>query len=154
VGLDWYDSKQIDHVLSLNEGVCYDMILAADLLWYTDAHTVLLDVMCKTLRKTREARVMLATGRYVKRGQITTFLKQASANGLKYRELSIDDPRLVSEWMDEFEEWEEKSEWRGEMDVWWEGEDDSRKSLSAQDLTEMKNQVWTFEVRWKDEALV
>jgi len=129
------------------------MIIAADLLWYTDAHEALLDTMCKTLKKTQEARILVATGQYVKRPQISIFLNQAAERGFIYRELSIDDPCVKSGWMEEFESWKE-SEWEGESDVWWEGENSTRRNLRQSDLTEMKNQVWTFELRWKDDALV
>lgn len=147
VGLDWYDSQQINHVLHLNGGAGYDVILAADLLWYTDAHSALLNVICKTLKKTPEARVYIATGRYVTRSQISVFLRQGSERGLRYRELSIDDPGIRSEWMEELDSWE-RVNWKGEKDVWWEGENGTRRNLSTDDLTEMKNQVWTFELRW------
>lgn len=157
-GLDWNDIEQIGHIKSFsgseNKETGFDLILAADLLWYTDAHAALSNVICRLLRnpqscerKKTTPRALLATGKYVKRANLYSFLEMIVKNGLSWRELSVDSPEDAGEWQSKNREWPSVP-WKSDTPVWWQDEDGQREYLSVDNLSERKNTVWIFEIRW------
>lgn len=153
-GLDWYNNENIQQVLSLNEGKGYDVIIAADLLWYTDAHAALVDCVSKTLRKplSSEAgmetpRALVPSGTYAKREDVRRFLKLAEKAGLKWREMDLDAPFKDSILQVELENIPEY-EWHGNLNIFWEDKDGRREVCKPSNLAGRKRTVYAFELQW------
>lgn len=154
-GLDWYSENDIKHVLELNDGKPYDLIIAADLLWYTDAHAALVDCISKTLRKSsnqteeseRTPRALVPSGTYAKREDVRHFLVLANRAGLKWREMNLDTPFEGSSWQEELKDVPDYR-WHGSSDIYWEGERSRREDCTAANLAERKKTVYAFELQW------
>ena len=155
-GLDWYSETDIQHVLELNDGEAYDLIIAADLLWYIDAHAALAHCIAKTLRKPsstpedekRLPRALVPSGTYAKREDVRRFLQLANEAGLKWREMNLDTPFENTPWQEELKGDDIDYQWHGSLDIFWEGEDGRREQCTAANLAERKKTVYAFELQW------
>lgn len=155
VGLDWYNDDDIKAVLALNGNQGYNLILAADLLWYTDAHAALLDCISKTLRKPTASatedptpsRALVPSGTYAKREDVRRFLKLAEQAGLKWREMNLDTPFEGDEWNRELET-VPQFEWHGSLDIHWEDKEGRREICTPANLAGRKRTVYAFELQW------
>lgn len=155
LGLDWYNDANIKEVLALNDGKGYDLIIAADLLWYTDAHAALVDCISKTLRKPTQSgqhdsvtpRALVPSGTYAKREDVRRFLKLAEQAGLKWREMNLDTPLEDGEWQRELEDIPEY-QWHGSLDIHWEDEEGRREICTPANLAGRKRTVYAFELQW------
>lgn len=155
VGLDWYNDNNIKEVLALNDNQGYDLILAADLLWYTDAHPALVDCISKTLRtpssatgyRSSPATALVPSGTYAKREDVRHFLKLAEQAGLKWREMNLDTPFEGEDWNTELDVVPEY-EWHGSLDVHWEDKDGRRETCTPLNLAGRKRTVYAFELQW------
>lgn len=168
-GLDWADTDDIQRIKALSgssedhqentpstPSPGFDLILAADLLWYLDSHDALLSTLSQLLKRSQSSRAILATGRYVKRKDLAVFFSKAEGSGFTYRELDIDEPLTrQSPWGKDFADVEDTVyPWRGRADIWWSTEDGQGKQvLSQETLAEMKNSVWAFELQWSTDTL-
>lgn len=154
-GLDWYSEKDIQHVLDLNDGKPYDLIIAADLLWYTDAHAALADCISKTLRKPSRQlgierippRALVPSGTYAKREDVRRFLALTNKAGLKWREMNLDRPFEDPIWQEELSSIPEY-QWNGSLNIHWEGEGGRREDCTSANLAERKKSVYAFELQW------
>ncbi|KAH8928980.1 hypothetical protein BT69DRAFT_362168 [Atractiella rhizophila] len=159
-GLDWANSDEIEQVRTLQDRG-FDVIIAADLLWYTDAHPQLLNVIKRLLAVPSssdgfEPRVLIATGRYVKPAQLSSFFSLASQAGFKWRELDLDSPFSGSAdpgW-GEMRLDDRKREWRGTHEVWWQDDGGQKMKLDVDELGVRKDAVWTFDMRWNDDVVM
>lgn len=156
-GLDWYNENDIQHVLQLNDGHAYDLIIAADLLWYTDAHAALVECISKTLRKPSAIsaaggkdstpRALVPSGKHAKREDVRVFLDLIKKAGLKWREIDLDAPFEITGWNKELESTPQYT-WHGSLDIYWEGEGGTRQVCTAENLAERKKTVYAFELQW------
>lgn len=64
----------------------FDVIVAADTLWNSEAHHLLIDTLSRTLSRTEHARVHLVAGLHTGRYTIQTFLNSAETAGFQIQE--------------------------------------------------------------------
>jgi nicotinamide N-methyltransferase len=65
----------------------FDIVLAADTLWNPDLHGIFVETLSRTLRKTKEARVVLVAGLHTGRWTLRAFLERTKMEGLEVRKL-------------------------------------------------------------------
>ncbi|KAG2011827.1 hypothetical protein CC2G_011897 [Coprinopsis cinerea AmutBmut pab1-1] len=96
----------------LDGGLGFDVILAADTLWNSEFHPLLVDSIAKALRPCPHARVHLVSGLHTGRYAIQSFLRRVQSAGLA---------------VDSMAEYEAKGTTEREWDVEREGEDDGER---------------------------
>jgi nicotinamide N-methyltransferase len=65
----------------------FDIVLAADTVWNPDLHGIFVETLSRTLRKTKEARVVLVAGLHTGRWTLRAFLERTKMEGLEVRKL-------------------------------------------------------------------
>ncbi|PWN41123.1 hypothetical protein IE81DRAFT_324845 [Ceraceosorus guamensis] len=81
-GLEWGNEEAESRLFSETSGTGFDVILAADTLWLTDQHPLLLQTFRRLLKREKNAVILLAFGFHTGPFAALKFLKLAAEAGL------------------------------------------------------------------------